>query len=75
MNKILRAILCTIGIFAIVLAIRFLKAKIGGGAFNPDWVTTAGVSVIGGVLSAFGPDAEQRKKNRDDLANKFKGKE
>ena len=74
MNKVLRAILSAVGVFAIILAIRYLKAKIGGGAFNPDWVTTIGLSVLGGVLSVFGPSAEQRKKNREELANKFKGK-
>ena len=74
MNKILRAFLTAVGVFALLLVIFYLKAKISGGAFNPNWETTAVLSVLGGVLSVFGPNAEQRKKNREDLANKFKGK-
>ena len=74
MNKILRAFLTAVGVFALILVILYLKAKISGGAFDPNWATTAGLSVIAGVLSVFGPDAEQRKKNREELANKFKGK-
>ena len=46
--------------------------SIGNNAFEPDWLSTVILSVFVGLLVVFGPDAAQRKKNRQKLVEKFK---
>ena len=62
------------GKFAIVIAAQFLKSVIWKEAFKPDWISAAFLAVVGGVATVFGPNAAQRKKNREELAKKLFGK-
>ena len=58
--------------FAIIIGIRYISAFIRNKSFDPDWIWNIVFAVIVCILSIFGPDAAQRKKNREDLAKKFK---
>lgn len=74
-NPVLKGILGAIYSFAVILAIHFIRAKITGEAFDPEWMSTIPVSIACGVIFVFAPSKEQAKKNREYLANKFKGKD
>lgn len=72
LNPVIRGILGAIGGFAVMMAIDYIKSLIGNNAFEPDWLSTVILSVFVGFLVVFGPDAAQRKKNRQKLFEKFK---
>lgn len=74
-NPVLKGVLGAIYTFVIILAIHFIRAKITGEAFDPEWMSTIPLSVACGVIFVFAPSKEQAKKNRENLANKFKGKD
>lgn len=71
MNPVVRGILSGVAIFAIVIVIQYLKSVIWKEAFTPDWVSAVFLALVGGVATVFGPDAAQRKKNREALAKKL----
>ena len=71
MNPVVRGILSGIAIFAIVIVIQYLKSVIWKEAFTPDWVSAVFLALVGGIATVFGPNAEQRKKNREELAKKL----
>ncbi len=72
LHPVVRAILSVVGTFLIILAIRFLKSLIVGGDFEPRWLEDTVISVFAGLISFFGPNAAQRRKNREDLARRFR---
>lgn len=72
LNPVIRGIIGAIGGFAVMMAIAYIKSLIGNSAFEPDWLSTAVLSAFVGLLIVFGPDAAQRKKNRQKLVEKFK---
>ena len=74
MNPVVRGVLSCVAIFAIVIAAQFLKSVIWKEAFKPDWISAAFLAIVGGVATVFGPNAAQRKKNREELAKKLFGK-
>ena len=75
MSPILKAVLYAIAGFAIVLGIAFIKqVLIDKGTFSPNWVHAVITAVALAVLSFVGPNADQRKQNRQDLRDKLSGK-
>lgn len=72
LNPVIRGILGAFGGFAVMMAIDYIKSLIGNNAFEPDWLSTVILSVFVGLLVVFGPDAAQRKKNRQKLVEKYK---
>lgn len=59
--------------FAIVIAFQYVRQVLmDGGTFAPGWAEAAGTAALVGLLTYFGPDAAQRKKNRADLRQTFK---
>ena len=71
MKKIIYGILSTVLMFAIIVGINYIAAAHKGIAFNPDWVMITVEAVAVGLICVFGPDAAQRKKNREKLAKRF----
>ncbi len=74
LSPVVRGILGAVVVFALVLVIQYVKALAGKTAFTPDWFTAVTSAVLAGLLTVFGPDAAQRKKNREALARKFRKK-
>lgn len=72
LNPVIRGVLSGVAIFAIVIAAQYLKSAIWKTTFDPNWGEAVLLAVIGGVLTVFGPNAAQRKKNREELAKRFK---
>ena len=72
LNPVIRGILGAIGGFAVMMAIEYIKSLIENNVFEPDWLSIVILSVVVGLLTVFGPDAAQRKKNRQKLAQKYK---
>ena len=74
-NPIVRALLTAVAVFAICLAVGYVRSVvIGGGAFEPNWFEYAVLAVVAGVATYFGPDAVQRRRNRQDLKDGITGK-
>ena len=73
-NPVVGGILAAAVAFALVLAFDYVKALAGKTAFTPDWLTAVVIAAIAGLLTVFGPDAAQRKKNREALVGKFRKK-
>ena len=72
MKGILKGILSVAAVFAIILAIQYVLAIFRGRTFTPEWISLIGVSSFAGVLTVVGPNAEERKRNRENLMKKFK---
>ena len=72
LNPVIRGIISAIVVFAIIMAIDYIKSMIGNKPFDPDWLSKIILSVVAGLLTVFGPDAARRKKNRQRLVEKFK---
>ena len=72
MNKYLRGVLSTAAAFAILLGTNYVAAMIRNTSFEPHWIETAGLAILVGILTVFGPDTAQRKKNRERLLDSFK---
>jgi len=72
MNPIVKGILTAVGVFAACMVIQYVASLVKGTTFSPDWVIEIIVAVFAGVLTVVGPDAAQRKKNRENLVKKFK---
>lgn len=72
MNKLVQSVLTVVAVFVLLLAIQFIVSLIRSTPFDPRWIETSCFSVFAGLLNFFGPDAEQRKKNREKLAKMFK---
>ena len=75
MNPIVRALLAAVAVFAICFGIGYARsAVVGAGAFEPNWFEYGFLAVVAGVLTYVGPDAAQRRRNRQDLKDKLAGK-
>ena len=75
MNPILRALLMAVAVFVICLAIGYVRSVVvGAGAFEPNWFEYAFLAIVAGVATYFGPDAAQRRRNRQDLKDGITGK-
>ena len=74
MNPILRAILGFALGFVLSLGALYLTAMIKGQTFTLDWKEYIISGVVLAVLTFVAPDAAQRKKNRQDLKDRFSGK-
>ena len=75
MNPILRALLMAVAVSAICLAIDYVRSMVvGAGAFEPNWLEYGVIAVVAGVATYFGPDAAQRRRNRQDLKDGIAGK-
>ncbi len=72
MNPVIRGIVSAVGMFAIIIAIDYIKSLTGSKPFEVNWLSTIILSVAVGILTVFGPDAAQRKKNRQKLVDSFK---
>ena len=73
LNPVVRALLGAVVGCAIVLAFQFVRQVLmDGGTFSPGWGEAAGTAVLVGLLTYFGPDAAQRKRNRENLGQTFK---
>lgn len=71
MNKIIRGILYTALSCAIIVAVNYISAMVRGVPVHYDWILIAIESVAIGLIMLFGPDAAQRKKNRERLIRRF----
>ena len=75
MNPIAKALLAAVAVFAVCLAIGYVRsAVVGAGAFEPNWFEYAFLAIVAGVATYFGPDAAQRRRNRQDLKDSITGK-
>lgn len=71
-NKIVRAVLAAVATAGVFVAVNYIiDVLIQHGSFSPNWLRIGGFALLGGFLTYFGPDAAQRKQNRQDLKNKF----
>ena len=74
-ERVIRAACSTILIFLAGLAGRYIGAMIRGQAYDPKLLYTFVEALVIGVLtSGVSFSAEQRKKNRENLYNKFSKK-
>ena len=71
-KNILKGILTAATVFANVLAIQYTMALLRSRTFTPDWISLIAVSIFSGALTVVGPNAEERKRNRENLMKKFK---
>lgn len=70
-KRILRAVgVCVLGVVAVLAALYIKQVLIGGGHYAPDVSEVVIGGVVGAVVGFLAPDADQRKKNRDNLFNK-----
>lgn len=74
LNPVVKGIISAAVVFVILFVIDYVAAMAKGVAFTPSWIMNIILSVLVFVLTIFGPDAEQRKKNRENLINKFRKK-
>lgn len=71
-KSIVRALLTAVASCAVILGIWYVRdVVVGGGAFSPDWLQCAFLAIVAGVLAYVGPDAAQRKRNRQDLKDRI----
>ena len=71
-KRIALALLSAVAAGAIILGIWYVRDVIaGGGAFSPDWPQCVFLAFVVGLCAYFGPDAAQRKRNRQDLKDRF----
>ena len=74
-SPVVAAVLTGLLSFAICVGFDYLKdVVIDGGTFAPSMLQHAIVGVAVGIITFVGPDAAQRKRNRQELKNKFTGK-
>lgn len=74
-NPIVRALLAAVAVFAICLGIGYVRSMVvGAGTFEPNWLEYAFLAIVAGVATYFGPDAAQRRRNRQDLKDSLTGK-
>ena len=70
-KRILRAIgVCVLGIVAMLAGFYIKQVLIGGGQYAPDIPEVVIGGVVGAAVGFLAPDADQRKKNRENLFNK-----
>ena len=75
MNSVVKALLSAVVVFAICFAFGYVRdVLIDEGAFPPDWFFCISSVVLVFVLMLVGPDAAQRKRNRQNLKDKLAGK-
>ena len=75
MNSVVKALLSAVVVFAICFAFGYVRdVLIDGGAFTPDWFVCISSAVLVFILMLVGPDAAQRKRNRQNLKDQFTGK-
>ena len=72
MKKIIYGILSAVLLFAISVGIDYMAASLKGIPFNPNWILIGIESAAVALICVFGPDAAQRKKNRERLAKSFR---
>ena len=71
-KKVLHGVLLAVAMIAVVIVVQYIRARVMGVTYQPNWFDIVPVPVISGLAAAFGPDAVQRRKNRKDLADKLK---
>ena len=72
LNPALRAIAVFVVSFAILAGTAYVIALVKGETFVFPWLQVVGGAAFIELLEFFGPDAEQRRKNRENLAAKFR---
>lgn len=74
-KRFLLALLSAVAAGAIILAIWYIRdVVVGGGSFSPDWPQCVFLAFVVGLCAFFGPDAAQRRRNRQDLKDRFSKK-
>ncbi len=72
MNPVVKAVLTAVVMVPVLFGIDYVAdVFIKGIAFSPSWITIIGFSIFAGVLTYVGPDAAQRKQNRQNLKDSF----
>lgn len=74
MNKYVRGVIGALIAFGLFLAGNYLISLIKGQPFDPEWIYNIGLAVLVGILTIYGPDAAQAKKNRERLKDSFRKK-
>ena len=72
MPRIVLALVSAVVVFAILVGIDYLRdVIIGKGAFSPNWPECIFGAILVALLSYFGPDAAQRRRNRWELTGRM----
>ena len=73
LKRVLFAVFNAVLVCAVVAVVSYIRmVVIGGGTFVPNWFEYIFLAIVAGVATFFAPDREQRRKNREELKNKFK---
>lgn len=75
MSPILKGVLAFIGSMALFTGMDYiLDVFVHNEPFTPGWGMNLILAVVVALLTVYGPNAAQRKKNRQDLKDQFTGK-
>ena len=74
MNKIIKILICAAASFAVIVGVDYIFFLVRSVPVNFNWAMIGIESAALGVIIAFGPDAAQRKKNRENLMKRLTGK-
>ena len=74
MNKVLKVVICAAAAFAVIVGVDYISFLVRNVPVDFNWTMIGIEAAALGVIIAFGPDAAQRKKNRENLMKRLTGK-
>ena len=74
MNRVIKIVIYAAATFAVITGVNYISFMVRNVPVDFNWAMIGIEAAALGVIFAFGPDAAQRKKNREKLVKRFTGR-